>query len=112
MATQKEIQLCQEIIGAAIYLNALGKYSVFVDFSGHVKSIEVRIKPAPWVHDVKDIEGWSVGDKHVYLSTGYKLNRGEDMQSVVDYKVEKLEEIKADLLALTDKVDVCPKGSA
>lgn len=100
MATQKEIQLCQEILGVAIQLNSTRKYNVFVDFSGHVKWIEVRLQNAPYLPDSQCIEGWDCCDRHVYLSTEYKLDRGEDMNDVIAYKLEKLQELKDDLLKL------------
>jgi len=104
MATKKEIELCQEILGVAIQLNATRKYNVFVDFSGHVKWIEVRIQNAPYFESCADIDGWGTHDRVVYLSTEYKLSYGEDMDDVIAYKVEKLQEIKDDLAKLLGEV--------
>ena len=100
MATQKEIQLCQEILGVAIQLNSTRKYNVFVDFSGHVKWIEVRIQRAPYFENCPEIDGWSTHDRVVYLSTEYKPDADEDMGAVIAYKVDKLQEIKDDLIKL------------
>lgn len=104
MATQKEIQLCQEILGVAIQLNATRKYNVWVDFSGHVNWLEVRIQNAPYFPNVECIEGWDSCDRHVYLSNEYKPDAGEDMEAVIAYKLEKLQAVKDDLLKLLSEV--------
>ncbi len=106
MATQKEIVLCQEILGLSIEINMTSNYNVWVDFAGHVKSIEVRVTNGKWSDQVETpyLSGWGLSfdeDAHrVYLSTDYKLGHGESMDDVIDYKVEKLEKIKAALIAL------------
>ena len=42
----KNYKLLMEIIGLAILVNENTELCVFVDFSGHVKSIDVRIFPS------------------------------------------------------------------
>lgn len=54
MITQKEVELCQEITGLALRINAQGKYSVWAELHGHVHSFEVRIT-----------EGWRPGSQHL-----------------------------------------------
>lgn len=106
MATQKEIALCQEILGLAISINMTSRYNVWVDFAGHVKSIEVRVTDGKWSENdcPSYLAGWGLNfdenTHHVYLSTDYKLGRGESMEDVTAYKVEQLEKIKTGLIAL------------
>lgn len=108
MATEKEIQLVCDIQRIAIQINMQGKYHTFASYSGHVNWIEVRVLPAPFVGDTQPIKGWhgvAVGaedESYVQLSTGYKTLEGEILQDVIDYKVERLEKLKADLLKLLD----------
>ncbi len=104
MATEKEIMLCQEILGLSIAINMTSRHNVWVDFSGHVKSIEVRITDGKWENKTPDtpyLAGWGLSfdenDHRVYLSTDYELGYGESMEDVIAYKVEKLEKIKSGL---------------
>lgn len=100
MASTKEIDLVCEIQRTAIQIAVQGKYLPFTGYSPHVAMFEVYIHHNPYGGEY--VEGWSVCDRHVYLSTGYKLSFGEEMQDVVDYKVEQLEKLKADLLEFLD----------
>lgn len=104
MATEKEIQLACDIQRAAIQINMQGKYCTFVEYSGHVSWLSVRVIHAPYAQAseyVKGLNGFD-SDSYVQLSTGYKLDKGEDMQAVAEYKVERLETLKAELLTLLD----------
>lgn len=69
MATVKEILLIKEIAGLCVEINCMGKYSVFMDFSGHVNWIEVRLGGVDNQYN-KEVEGWSGGDN-------YKLSDGD-----------------------------------
>lgn len=107
MATQKEIQLCQEMLGLAIKINMQGKYHVFASYSGHVHWFELRVLSAPHSSDGNPIAGWGGAcdperETYVTLSTDYKLGFGEEMADVIEYKIERLEKLKADLLTLLD----------
>lgn len=112
MATQKEIQLCQEILSIGIQINMQGKYHVFVDFSGHVLWMEVRVYPIPATQN-KPLKGWlgSGGmlddESYVKLSTGYQVAEGEELSDVIEYKVERLERL---LSKLGDLLDVDADG--
>lgn len=107
MATQKEIELCQEILGLAIKINMQGKYHVFADFSGHVLWMEVRVYPVP-ANQNKPLKGWlgSGGmlddESYVKLSTGYQVAEGEALSDVIEHKVEQLKRLLSKLAALLD----------
>lgn len=108
MATEKEIQLACDIQRIGIQINMQGKYHTFVEFTGHVNWIEVRVLPAPFVSGVALVKGWhGVGvdaedNSYVQLSTGYQVSRGEIISDVIEHKVEQLEQLKAKLLTLLD----------
>lgn len=102
MASQEEVKLCQQILALAIKVNAQGKYSVWVDFSGHVHQLEVRVT-THWDLGNADIEGWRSGDRGVYLSTDQKPGWLESMQDVIDDKVEQLRALNADLSKFLSK---------
>lgn len=101
MATEAEIKLCQDIFGLGIAINMTSSYSAWVELHGHVDNIEVRISPK-WKREAGayELPEWSVFSDHnrVYLSTNYKLARGELMKDVIAYKVEKLEKLKASMI--------------
>lgn len=99
MATKKEIELCQEILALAITVNSQGKYSVWVDYSGHVHSIEVCVSPL-WSEGVKDLEGWACNDRCIYLSTGYRPSSRERKDNAIHDITRQLGKIKADLAAM------------
>lgn len=99
MATSKEIELVGEIQRVAVRVNTQGKYHVFVEFSGHVHALYVYLKHA---ESGKNVDEFAEFDQHVYLSTEYKLSRGEGMKDVIACKVEQLEKLKAAMLVFLD----------
>lgn len=111
MATEKEIQLACDIQRIGIQINMQGKYHTFVEFSGHVNWIEVRVMLAPFASGAALVSGWhgvateEKDNSFVKLSTGYRVSSGENISDVVDHKVEQLEELKSRLYALLDRDD-------
>lgn len=99
MATSKEIELVGEIQRIAVRVSTQGKYHAFVEFSGHVHAVYVYLKDAK---TGAHIDAFSEHDKHVYLSTDYRLSFGESMKSVISDKVSQLESLKVDLLKFLD----------
>lgn len=102
MASPKEIELVGEIQRAVVRVNMQGKYNIFCSYSGHVQLIEVHAYHTPWSPESLYVEGWDHCEHNVYLSTGYVLGYGEKMPDVIEYKVELLEKLKADLIELLD----------
>lgn len=102
MASPKEIDLVCDIQRAAIQVNMQGKYHAWVDYSGHVQGFEVRVGNASDQSYADLLDGWNCHDRNVYLSTGYELGYGEKMKDVIEYKVELLEKLKAELIGLLD----------
>lgn len=108
MATEKEIELACDIQRIGIQINMQGKYHAFVNYIGHVNWLEVRVLPAPFVGDAQPVKGWhgialdAEDESYVTLSTGCKILDGEEIQDVIDYKVESLEKLKAGLLTLLE----------
>lgn len=106
MATEAEVNLCQDILALGIAINMTSNYSAWVELHGHVDGIEVRISPK-WKMGAgtEDLPEWSVFSDHnnVKLSTNYKLARGELMKDVIAYKVEKLEKLKASMIEFLNK---------
>lgn len=100
MASGKEIELVVEIQRIAIRINMQGKYHTFVNYSGHVQSIEVMVERAPYPSGY--LEGWECNERNIYLSTNYSLGWGEKMKDVISQKVELLARLKTDLLELLD----------
>lgn len=102
MATKKEIELCQDILGLAIQVTAQGKYNAWAEYHGHVNSFEVRITP-PYQKGIDYIEDWAGFDKHCYLSGKQELLYGETPEQSAARKVLTLESIKAELAKLIDQ---------
>ena len=100
MASPKEIELVGEIQRLAIRINMQGKYHTFVNYSGHVQSIDVAVQLAPYPSDCLD--GWTCNDHVVYLSTDYKPCSFESIKRVIADKVKQLEKLKSDLGELLD----------
>lgn len=100
MASLKEIDLVCDIQRACIQVNMQGKYHTFLHYSGHVQAVNVYLYNAPYSHNDTMIDGWSTSEHNVYLSTGYEACDGELIEDVIEYKVELLEQMKAEVLSL------------
>jgi DNA-directed RNA polymerase subunit L len=100
MASTKEIELVGEIQRLAIRINMQGKYHTFVNYSGHVQSVDVAVQLAPYPSD--HLDGWACNDHVIYLSTDYKLFSFENIKRVIADKIEQLEKLKSDLGKLLD----------
>lgn len=107
MATPKEIELCQHMLGLAIQINAQRKVHVSIEFSGHVDWFSVRIVPAPWSAVNDPLDGWSgfESPSYVALSTGFAVDEGECAETVVSDIVAKLEMLSANLHEFLDLDD-------
>lgn len=102
MATPKEIDLVCDIQRICIQINMQGKYHTFLQYSGHVHGVSAYMYKAPYRQNQTMLEGWTTSEHNVYLSTGYEVGVGEEIEDVIAYKVEKLEKLKAELLELLD----------
>jgi len=80
----KNYKLVMEIIGLAILVNENTDLCVFVDFSGHIKSIDVRIFPSKSEEYTQNIH-------KIYSANSYYA---EDSWMEQDQISSKLEEIK------------------
>lgn len=105
MATQREIELCQEILCLAMQINAQPTYSVWAEFHGHVSTFEVRISKK-WTPDEPDIDGWScIGDDNtVCLSDNYKIP-GIKPGEIAKSRIKALTQLKSDLSEFLAKED-------
>lgn len=108
MITQKEIELCQEITGLAMRINAQGKYSVWAEFHGHVHSFEVRITEG-WQPDSENLEGWSgmSGGSFAYLASTPEAYRGFiSAEDYLERAIAKLTSMRDNLAAFLEKETV------
>lgn len=103
MATQREIELCQEILCLAMQANAQPTYSVWAEFHGHTSTFEVRISKK-WTPNEPDIDGWSCfGDGNsICLSDSYKIP-GIKPGEIVKRRIKALTKLKSDLSKLLAK---------
>lgn len=99
MATERQIDLAQKIMRAAIQVSVQGKYHVFVNYSGHVHSLSVDVTHADSVYD-----GSKEGRR---LLGGFELmqaylDRGANDWRDVDIETDKLEEVYGKIIDLLD----------
>lgn len=93
MATQREIELCQEIMGLAIQVNIRGNHSIWVGYRGHINALNVQIGP-PWQ------EGVSGGaDRYFHLSGSGNIPSASLVRKPQDV-ISDLEVIKGELAQL------------
>lgn len=102
MASPKEIDLVCDIQRICIQVNMQGKYHAFLQYSGHVQLVNVYMYKAPYLQNQAMLKGWTTSEHNVYLSTGYEVGFGEEIEDVIAYKVDQLEKLKADLAKFLD----------
>lgn len=100
MASPKEIDLVCDIQRICVQINMQKNFHAFWNYSGHVAGLDVFMYKAPYSSDAGFVDGWGVCDRTIYLSTNYTLAYGEKIEDVIAFKVELLEKLKADLIAL------------
>lgn len=108
MITQKEIELCQEITGLALRINAQGRYSVWAELHGHVHSFEVRITKG-WQPNIHHLAGWGgMGcGSCAYLSSTPETNRyGVSHEEYLSGAIDKLIYIRDGLAAFLEPESV------
>jgi hypothetical protein len=102
MASPKEIDLVCDIQRICVQINMQKKLHAFWNYSGHTSGLDVYMYRAPFLSDGGMLEGWSVCDRTIYLSTNYDLSFDETIEDVIAHKVEQLTKLKADLIELLD----------
>lgn len=93
MATQREIELCKEILELAMIVTSQGGRPVHAQYSAHVDSFSVYKTDQP--------DGWTYGDHWVYLGD----NPASGKDPIAELKSLK-EEVKALLIRDADGVPV------
>lgn len=100
MATQREIELCQEIIGLAIQVNIQGTHTIWVGYRGHINALNVQISP-PWTPD-----GPNGLDRYFHLSGSGNIPSASLKMDPSDVVIA-LEKVKTELTELlTEEVEV------
>lgn len=106
MITQKEIELCQEMLALAMKINSLGKYQVRAGLLGHVESFEVCIQLRPSGQVVDGFGGFAYESYSWLTTTPNQYRDWYKQEDFVASVIEKLTSMRDNLAEFLEKESV------